>query len=429
MEPLLAVLLAVAVFVAVSQASARKLERARAIRLDDELKAARRATLAAPPSSEPESTQPAPGVSHDEVDAPRAAGELARSLALVREARAAAVSREARAQHARPDAARRKARELTPGARRAAELLESAARRVTRTARVPASPPPAEEAIEPASAMELLAQLARAAERLVDETARVKEDAGTLARHAARISEGAARATRALADVEEGGSAMGPPAAALSSLANRMNLLAINLAVLGTGAGNAQETGAELRALYEEARRISREVVSSSQRTADAARRARSLGDELAALASEGAARADRSLRSLAPLLEEAGDLGSGLERAREATLASELELRERGRRLSRARADQEAHSEDAARESAELAAAAASLEEALALVHELEARAAEVHFALTEEVEAPMAERTSEDARLARQLEGAESALEACAGVLAGGPQQAPAP
>jgi methyl-accepting chemotaxis protein len=106
---------------------------------------------------------------------------------------------------------------------------------------------------------------------------------------------------------------VGPFAAALSGLADRMNLLALNVTLLATRAGEFggpfEHSGTELRGLFEEARRLSRDLASLAQKAASTGRRAgEALGDIL--VTAEGAA---ESAWRTQEQLERLRDLGTGL--------------------------------------------------------------------------------------------------------------------
>src|SRR5436190_12211365 len=326
MEIVLALLFVLATIAAASGFSGRKLERARARRLEEELLAARRsglggealaATAETIASAAPAEPPPAP-------DLADAGAAISRALAFVHDARASLALSESRVERSAPERARAAAREHAARAARLAAAAEELAERASRLARPVPPETPVFALPRPPGAAELLAAMGREVEALADATAHAKDEAGALARQALRISEGASRAAEALSAVETQADSASPRSAALSSLANRMNLLAIDVAVLGMPGRGGAETGGELRVLFEEARRLAREIGAAEQRTADAARHARALAAGLADLAEDGARSARTKLPALAAVAARAASLPARLGEAQERSLALE---------------------------------------------------------------------------------------------------------
>jgi methyl-accepting chemotaxis protein len=171
---------------------------------------------------------------------------------------------------------------------------------------------------------ELISDADAAIEELSDPTSRMADDLGSVLRNAERIRTGAILSGAALATVSRSADSLTPLASALSSLSNRINLLALNLAVLvnpgARDSGEFDKAGDELRGLFEETRRLSREVGSLSQRAAGAARSARETSEDLVAAATDGHARAERGLQELAHLEELTMHLRENLEETRRAS-------------------------------------------------------------------------------------------------------------
>jgi chromosome segregation ATPase len=120
-------------------------------------------------------------------------------------------------------------------------------------------------------------------------------------------------------------------AGALSAVANRVNLLALNLAVLvspGAAGANVEEAGTELRSIFEEARRLSRDVGALAQRIASAARGAAERGSELASAIAEERARVERGALAIEGLDDMATRLRRAFDSIRQAGRASDEECR-----------------------------------------------------------------------------------------------------
>ncbi|HKC25668.1 MAG TPA: hypothetical protein VKF32_13040 [Thermoanaerobaculia bacterium] len=430
MEIVLALLFVLATIAAASGFSGRKLERARARRLEEELLAARRYGLGGEALAAAAETvaSTAPAEAPPTPDLADAATAISRALAFVHDARASLALSESRVARSAPERARAAAREHAEGAARIAAAAEGLAERSSRLARPIPPETPAPALPPPPRAAELLAGLAREVEGLADATAHAKDEAGALARQALRISEGAARAAEALAAVEAQADSAALRSAALSSLANRMNLLAIDLAVLGTPGRAGAESGGELRALFEEARRLARDIGAAEQRTADAARHARALAAELADLAEDGARRARTKLPALAAVAARAASLPARLGEARERSLALEHGAEESARRIDGAAASLAALSSELTERGAAAEDVSAGLHEIVERVSELQVLAEAAITGLGGELRAILSERPGDDTRVAQQLEGAEAALRAAAQVLgAAGPPLAP--
>lgn len=173
----------------------------------------------------------------------------------------------------------------------------------------------------------------RGTEDLADTARRLKDDLEGLLRSTDRLREVTSASADALGAVARGAEAIAPMAGALSSVANRVNLLALNLAVLvspGAAGANVEEAGGELRSIFEEARRLSREVGALAQRVAAAARAAAERNADMAASVAEERARVERSVAGIAAL----DDLAQRLRKALDAVRGSAHESDEAKARL-----------------------------------------------------------------------------------------------
>lgn len=310
MELALAVALAVVLFLAFSAFMARGIERERAQRLSDELLTLRRAPPAArvpvpiAAAEEAPRAEPAPGgpdreAMEDALQQLRSALEEGRRLA-AHEPPAARRSEEA-------DRAMTLARTLEP-------LLAGLASSPAETGDggepsvgLPAPLPPLRVDASTASLDELLEELRHLGADLL-----------ALSRADSRRGEAAGVLTAALARAELLSAPLDAFHAVLSGLADRVNLLALNVAVLGARPGPEgavfQEAERELRNVYAELRRAGGELGALTQRSAEAARGAREAAIDLAerSAAAEGVVapslerwrRAQEKARSLATQLD-----------------------------------------------------------------------------------------------------------------------------
>ncbi len=139
------------------------------------------------------------------------------------------------------------------------------------------SAPPDGTNLFPARLAAPLLEVAGVLERLLDESARLRtnlQDAGTAA---ARAHDFVRSATPMARDVERQTEALAPLTATLSGLADRMNLLSLNISLIASAAGEGsaplQEAGAEIRSLFEEVRELSRNLGTRLRVAVEAAHR------------------------------------------------------------------------------------------------------------------------------------------------------------
>jgi len=310
MELALAVALAVVLFLAFSAFMARGIERERAQRLSDELLTLRRAAPAArvpvPIAAAEEAPRAEPSAAAPDRSALEAGLQQLRS-ALEEGRRLAAHEPPAARRSEELDRAMTLARSLEP-------LLAGLASSPAETggggepfAGLPAPPAPLRVDASTASLDEL-----------IEELRRLGADLLAVSRADSRRGEAAGALTAALARAEILAAPLDTFHAILSGLADRVNLLALNVAVLAARPGPEgavfQEAERELRNVYAELRRAGGELGALTQRSAEAARGARDASIDLAerSAAAEGAVapsldrwrRAQEKARSLAAQLD-----------------------------------------------------------------------------------------------------------------------------
>lgn len=317
MELALGLLAAASAFLAIWAATARNNERERALRLMDELESVRRPAQMLEPVRETE----VPMRSSEETALPdsssnrladdrleQALDALKKALLSLEGGRNPPDEEDSDTTVAALDAtevARQEARKFLLALDRSASTLAALAQRAAsfRSKPIDAENPPAAEPGVEVSESHLIAAAAATADEMSDPTSRLLDDVGSILRNAERIRNATLNADVTLAVVLRSMESLTPLAPALSSLSNRINLLALNLAVLLKPAsrepGDFDNAGEELRGLFEETRRLSREVGSLSQRASGAARTARESTELLADAALDGQARAEKGLESV----------------------------------------------------------------------------------------------------------------------------------
>lgn len=191
------------------------------------------------------------------------------------------------------------------------------------------------------------------------ERSRLKELLVSVEAAAGRLAASARGGHALVEQAERQALSVAPAAASLSGLSDRMNLLALNIALLATRAGEAggpfTESGEELRGLFEEARTLSREIGSLAQRAAGAARRAGEPLADLVALAEGTGGRASRAAAQVDRLDELTLRLDETVAAARQAADGIDAEERDE-RREEGLRAAAVAEREERERERAERA-------------------------------------------------------------------------
>jgi methyl-accepting chemotaxis protein len=322
MELVLAALLAAAAIGLASTYSALRTERARLRRLEDRLAASRSPTLAPTPGPFPEPEPRPPAASFAE-----ASGRVPVPLP------------PAFAGPAPTGPLDRLAATLVAPAERFGESIEAseaalaAAAERLRTPVPPAAPAPVFEEVGRAPTIsESFERALGTAERVSDERSRLADDVRSLRaalERVAALDDGLVSGLRELARAAEG---LGPLTASVSGLADRANLLGLNVSLLATRAGEAgapfEEASAELRDLCEEARRLSRELSELARRNDSGARRVAAIVDEAARAAGAGLERGARAAERLGALDALCAQLNRALDASVQgARRASETDL------------------------------------------------------------------------------------------------------
>ncbi len=180
--------------------------------------------------------------------------------------------------------------------------------------------------------------LALTADRLVDLSARLKEELSVEVLATARLTEEVRSVGPLLLAIEARAESLKTLTASLSGLADRINLLALNVALLAardTAAGAAFESsGVEMRGLFEEARQLSREMGSVVQKLGDTAHRVLEIHADAVRTGDGGREKGERATREMlgleaqaARLVEEIAEAGretripAALDSAREEAL------------------------------------------------------------------------------------------------------------
>jgi len=364
MELFLALLLAVAVVALASTWSALRTARARAFRAEDRLGALR---LDAAPSA-------------TDVPVLRPPGELR------------AVAPPAAAPPAAPapapapfpqDAMDRFAAALVGPAERLSACVEAAgpvlvsAADHLRTPLPPPAPAPAvEESSPPEPGVESVERALATAERISDERSRLADDVRSLRSALERVAALDGGLGRALTELSRSADALLPIASSISGLADRANLLGLNVSLLAARAGEAgapfEEAAAELRGLFEEARRLSRELSGAGRRADGGVRRVVAIVDESTQTATAGQERGTRAAERLGALDGHCGQLERSLAEAVRSVRTASDEGVALARRLESARASLDARAGEAARLRADAEAARLVLRSAVERIEAL---------------------------------------------------------
>ena len=353
MELALALLLAASVVALASAWSALRTERERARRLEERLASVR--TDPAPPAADAPAMPPAA----PREDVPTAAPP----------------SPAPPAPHPEPDAAptERLLATLVAPAERLAESIQASEGALAKAAehlRTPLPPSPAaplvEEAAAPEPGTESVERAVATAERISDERVRLADDVRSLRAALERVVALDGGLGRGLAELSRTAEALLPLASSVSGLADRANLLGLNVSLLAARAGEAgapfEEAAAELRGLFEEARRLSRELTDAARRTDGGARRVASAVEESAGTVAAGQERGTRAAERLGALDGLCAQLERTLAEVARAARAAAEQGSELARRLETARSSLESRSGEATRLRTEAEATRATL-------------------------------------------------------------------
>ena len=262
---------------------------------------------------------------------------------------------------------------LEPPAERLAACIEAsepalaAAAERLRTPMPPSAPAPeVSEATAPELGSEGVERALATAERISDERSRLADEVRSLRSALERVASLDGGLSRGLAELSRSADALLPFASSLAGLADRANLLGLNVSLLAARAGDAgapfEEAAAELRGLFEESRRLSRELSEAARRTNGGVRNVATFVEESAGTAASGQERgalASERLGTLDGLCEQ-------LERALAESIRSNRTATDQGaslvRRLETARTSLEARTAEAVRLRADAEAARSAL-------------------------------------------------------------------
>ncbi len=348
MELLLGGALAVSIVALAWIQSVRAVERARTRRLEDELSSLRRAPVSPPPGPlGPSVADAAPSLEDErEKGASRPPEEGAvPEVSLAARSEDASGAPEPSPGRRPPEGEGRSP--LGPSVFRLARALremgpplaslDAAARRV------PAPPEEPESALlepvaRPVAEEEPFSSAVRTAEEMADERARLADDLRSVGQALDRALEGSRAAESALEQVARQAAAFPGLAAALSGLADRTNLLALNLALHAARSGDdgpsAEEAAAEMRGIFEEARRLAREVTELARRTGAWADKSTELFADVSAAAAAGDERGRRARTRVTGLEALGARLGAALEASVDAARRKGEEDRALARRV-----------------------------------------------------------------------------------------------
>jgi len=309
MELLLALLLAVAIVALASAWSALKTERGRCRRLEDRLAAARPEASALPSTPSPPQPEPSPAAA-----LPPPSVTAARPAAPPEPVPTGRISSHDNLAATLFGPAER----LAESMRSAEPVLADAAARLR--APLPPSPPVlgGADPAPPRLDVDGLERALATAERISDERSRLADDVRSLRAALDRVAELDTGLARGLSELSRTAEALMPLASSVSGLADRANLLGLNVSLLSARAGEAgapfEEAATELRSLFEEARRLSRELTEAARRNDGGARRVAALVEESVGAATAGQERGARASERLGGLDGLCSQLGRALE-------------------------------------------------------------------------------------------------------------------
>jgi hypothetical protein len=354
MELLLALLLAASLVALASTWSALRTERARAHRAADRAGTSRREP-SLPPQDEP--AAPFPGA-RDEKEPPVPVPPTP-PLATVPEATPASMDRVAAALVA-------PAERLATCIDLAGPAVAGAAERLRTPLPPAASAPAAEDAAAPEFGAESVERALATAERISDERSRLADEVRSLRSALERVAALDGGLGRSLTELSRSAEALLPFSSSISGLGDRANLLGLNVSLLAARAGDAgapfEEAAVELRGLFEEARRLSRELSEAGRRTDGGVRRVATIVEESTEAAAAGLERGGRAAERLGALDGHCGQLERTLaEAVRNARTATDAGA-SLARRLEATRTALDAKAGEAARLRVEAEAARAAL-------------------------------------------------------------------
>ena len=346
MELLLALLLAVAVVALASVWSALKTERGRCRRLEDRLSAVRPEASALPSTSP---LEPPPAAA---LPPPPAASSLRPPLPEPVPYDRGSSFENLAATLLGP------AERLADSMRAAEPVLADAAARLRAPLPPSSSVLGGEDPVPPQVDVDGLERALATAERISDERSRLADDVRSLRAALDRVAELDTALARGLSELSRTAEALLPLASSVSGLADRANLLGLNVSLLSARAGEAgapfEEAAAELRSLFEEARRLSRELVEAARRNDGGARRFAALVEESVGAATAGQERGSRASERLGGLDGLCSQLGRTLEAGVRSTRVAAESSRLVGDRLEAVRSALEARAAEATRLRAE---------------------------------------------------------------------------
>ncbi len=358
MELVLALLLAVALVALASTWSALGTERARARRIETRSTGTRTDSGSTLASAFPEAAPPEPCVV-TEPRAPRPEPVSPRALSMP-----GAVSLERLAAALEPPAAR-----LATCIEGSEATLAAAAERL-RTP-MPPSAPASEPWQTPAPGLgaEGLEGALTTAERISDERAHLADEVRSLRSALDRVVALDGGLARGLTELSRNAETLLPFASSLAGLADRANLLGLNVSLLAVRAGDAgtpfEEAAAELRGLFEESRRLSRELSEAARRTNGGIRKMATSVEESASAAAAGLERGVQASERLGMLDGLSEQLERALAESIRSTRTATDEAAVLARRLENARISLEIRASESARLRADSEAARAVLRSA----------------------------------------------------------------
>lgn len=229
----------------------------------------------------------------------------------------------------------------------------------------PATASPADDVPPPEPGAESVERALATAERISDERVRLADDVRSLRSALERVAALDGGLGRSLAELSRSAEALLPLSSSISGLGDRANLLGLNVSLLAARAGEAgapfEEAAAELRGLFEEARRLSRDLAEAGRRTDGGVRRVAAIVEESSEIASAGLDRGGRAVERLGALDGHCGQLERALSEAVRTARAASDAGETLARRLETTRAVLDARSAEASllREEAEAARSA----------------------------------------------------------------------